>query len=129
MSDYTILNLDELEDMAAKSGRKGYQARFATKPLELRESGLGYQVLEPNHRLSFGHKHEIQEEIFVVLSGSGQVKLNDEIRELKTHDAVRIPKETMRGFEAGPNGLELLIFGAPHTDKNDAILEHDWWKD
>jgi mannose-6-phosphate isomerase-like protein (cupin superfamily) len=127
MPDYTIINLQKLENMAAKFGKKGYEARFATKPLELQDSGLGYQKLEPNHRLDFGHKHEVQEEIFVVLSGSGRVKLDDEIKDIKTMDAIRISKEVMRGFEAGPNGMELLIFGAPHTEKNDAILEHGWW--
>ncbi len=127
MADYTIINLLELENMAAKFGKKGYAARFATKPLGLRESGLGHQKLEPGHRLDFGHKHEVQEEVFVVLSGSGRVKLDDEVKDLKTMDAVRIPKEVMRGFEAGPDGMELLIFGAPHTEKNDAILDHGWW--
>lgn len=129
MADYTIINIEDLENMAAKFGRKGYEARFATKPLELKESGLGHQILEPNHRLGFGHKHEVQEEIFVVLSGSGRVKLNDEVIDIKKMDAIRIPKDTMRGFEAGPDGMELLIFGAPHTEKNDAILDHGWWKD
>jgi uncharacterized cupin superfamily protein len=129
MSDYTIINLKKLENMAAKFGRKGYQARFATKPLGLTESGLGHQILEPNHRLDFGHKHEAQEEIFFVINGSGRVKLDGDIHELKAYDAIRIPKEVMRGFEAGPDGMELLIFGAPHTEKNDAILEHGWWKD
>lgn len=127
MSDYRIINLQDLENMAAKFGREGYEARFATKPLGLKESGLGHQKLEPNHRLDFGHKHEVQEEVFIVLSGSGKVKLDDEIIDIKTMDAIRIPKEVMRGFEAGSDGLELLIFGAPRTDKNDAILDHGWW--
>jgi mannose-6-phosphate isomerase-like protein (cupin superfamily) len=127
MNDHTIINLLDLENMAAKFGKKGYEARFATKPLGLKESGLGHQKLEPGHRLDFGHKHEVQEEVFIVLNGSGRVKLGDEIIDIKKMDAIRIPKDTMRGFEAGPNGLELLIFGAPHTEKNDAILDHSWW--
>ena len=127
MSDYTIINLLDLENMAAKFGRTGYEARFATKPLKLKESGLGHQKLEPNHRLDFGHKHEVQEEIFFVMSGSGKVKLDDEVKDIKAYDTIRIPKEVMRGFEAGPDGMELLIFGAPHTEKNDAILDHGWW--
>lgn len=129
MADYTLINLDELENMAAKFGKKGYEARFATKPLQLEESGLGYQKLEPGHRLDFGHKHEAQEEVFVVLNGSGRAKLNDEIIDVKKMDAIRIPKDTMRGFEAGRDGIELLIFGAPHTDNNDAVLERGWWQD
>ncbi|MGC1176615.1 MAG: cupin domain-containing protein [Candidatus Saccharimonadales bacterium] len=129
MSGYTILNLKDLEDMAAKFGRTGYEARFATKPLGLEKSGLGYQKLQPNHRMDFGHTHDVQEEVFIVVNGSGRVKLDDEVRDLKTWDAVRVPKEVMRGFEAGPDGMELLIFGAPHTEKNDAQLERDWWTD
>lgn len=128
MADYTRINLKDLEDFAAKSGRKGYSARFATKSLGLEESGVGYQTLEPNHRMSFGHKHEAQEEIFVVLSGSGRFKLEDEIIEVTAYDAIRIPHDVMRGYEAGPDGMELLIFGAPRTEQNDAILEHDWWQ-
>jgi mannose-6-phosphate isomerase-like protein (cupin superfamily) len=128
MADYTLINLDELENMAAKFGKTGYEARFATKPLELQESGLGYQKLEPGHRLDFGHKHEVQEEVFIVLSGSGRAKLGEEIIEIKKMDAIRIPKDTMRGFQAGPDGMDLLIVGAPHTEKNDAILERGWWQ-
>ncbi len=129
MADYTILHLDDLEDMAAKFGRKGYEARFATKQLGLQKSGLGYQKLEPNYRMSFGHKHEVQEEIFYVLKGSGKMKLEDDICDVRAGDAVRIPAEVMRGFEAGPDGMELLIFGAPFTEKNDAELVQSWWAD
>lgn len=129
MAGYTRINIKDLENMAAKYGRKGYEARFAGKPLELKESGMGYQKLDPNHRMGFGHKHEVQEEVFVVISGNGKFKLDDEVIDVKAWDAIRIPKDTMRCYVAGAKGMELLIFGAPFTKKNDAQLEQGWWED
>jgi mannose-6-phosphate isomerase-like protein (cupin superfamily) len=65
----------------------------------------------------------------VVVSGSMLAKFDDEIVELKQWDAVRVPKETMRSFEGGPEGAEFIAIGAPNTGPGDANLEHDWWAD
>lgn len=130
MSGYTIKNLKEIEDQAVKFGLSpNLEARFAREPLEFESSGLSYQRFAPNFRAPFGHKHERQEEVYVLLSGSGRIKLDDEVHELKRWDAVRMANGTMRAFEAGPEGAELLAFGAPAIGPNDAEMAQDWWTD
>ena len=132
MAGHTIVNLKEVEDMAPKFGfAPNLEARVATAALDLQKSGLSYQRLAPNFRMPFGHRHKEQEEVYVLVSGSGRVKLDDEIVEVKEWDMVRVPGETMRAFEAGPDGAELLAFGAPNTGppQEDAEMEPGWWND
>jgi mannose-6-phosphate isomerase-like protein (cupin superfamily) len=131
MADYTRVNLKEdVDDQAPNFGlAPNLEARMARVPLELEHSGLSYQRLAPNFRVPFGHKHKTQEEVYVVVSGSVRVKLEDEIVELKQWDAVRVPKETTRGFEAGPDCVEIVAIGAPNTGPGDAVVEQNWWGD
>jgi mannose-6-phosphate isomerase-like protein (cupin superfamily) len=130
MADYTVVNLIEVEDMAPKFGfAPNLESRFARKPLELKQSGLSHYRVAPGFRLPFGHTHSEQEEIYVVLAGSARLKVEDEIVELGEMDAIRVPPGAMRGFEAGPDGAELLAFGAPNTDNEDVEMAEDWWQD
>ena len=124
------MNLKDVEDAAPAYGMSPQmEARFARKPLECEQLSLSYQRLAPGYRVPFGHKHAGQEEIYVLLAGSARVKLEDEVVELRAFDALRVAPETMRGFEAGPEGAELLAFGAPGPDRNDAELVQGWWAD
>ncbi len=132
MTSYTVMNLREVEDAAPKFGLSpGLEARFAKGPLGLEQSGVSLQRLAPRFRTPFGHRHGRQEELYVVVGGSGRAKLGDEIVELRTWDAVRVPPETMRAFEGGPEGIELLAFGAPSTGDLAADAEQapGWWTD
>ncbi len=133
MAGYTIANLKAVEDMAVKGGLSpGVEARFATASLQCERSGLSYQRLAPNVRMPFGHRHGEQEEVYVLVSGSGRVKLEDEVLELRQWDAVRVAPETTRAFEAGPDGAEILAFGAPRTGAgaaSDAEMLPGWWSD
>ena len=126
MSAYGIKNLKEIENSAERFGlAPNLEARFARKALESERSGLSYQRLAPSFRGPFGHRHEQQEETYVVLSGSGRVKLEDGVHELRQWDAVRVAPQTARGFAAGPAGLELLVFGA--GESGDTEMLSDWW--
>ena len=129
MGDYTIKNLrTEIEDSAPKFGlAPDVEARFARGPLESQNLALSYQRLAPNVRTPLGHRHGEQEEVYVVLDGSGRVKLDDDVRDVRQWDAVRVAAETIRCFEAGPDGLTLVVFGAPKTTPNDAELIPGWW--
>ena len=131
MADYTVLNLTrDVPDMGERFGyAPNMEARFARKALGLEQSGISYFKLAPNFRVPFGHRHAEQEEIYLVLSGSARVKLEDDIVELSSMDAVRIPRSTMRGFEAGPEGAEILAFGAPDTDNKDLEMDQAFWPD
>jgi mannose-6-phosphate isomerase-like protein (cupin superfamily) len=128
MAGSEIVNLKELEDSAARFGlAPDVEARFGRGPLGCERSGLSYQRLAPSFRQPFGHRHALQEEIYVVVGGGGRVKIGDEIRELRQWDAVRCAPETIRQFEAGPDGLELIAFGA--GDTGDAEMLDGWWTD
>jgi uncharacterized cupin superfamily protein len=113
---FTHKNLKgDLEDVGSNfDGSPELEFRLATQALELEQSGLGYQHIPPNYRFPYGHMHKRQEEVYLVLGGSGRMKLDDEIVELERWDAVRVPPGTWRGYEAGPDGLELLVIGAPN---------------
>ena len=130
MAGYTVVNPKEVEDQAPKFGfSPGMEARFARVPLELENSGLSHFRLAPGFRQPFGHRHERQEEVYVLVGGSARAKIGDEVVELGAWDAVRVPPETMRALEAGPEGAEILAFGAPNTENRDAEAEPNWWAD
>src|SRR5438094_1226438 len=110
---FTHQNLKQLDDSAVEHGlAPNLEARFARKALESERSGLSYQRLAPNFSQPFGHRHGDQEETYVIVGGSGRMKVDDETIDVVQWDAVRVAPETMRAFEAGGDGLELLAFGA-----------------
>jgi len=130
MSGYTKANLKEdVENVAPKFGMPDeLQARFARGAIEGKTLGLSHMKLEPNFRIPFGHKHEGQEEVYVVVRGSARIKVEDEIVEVGEWDAIRFDKNTMRDVEAGPDGVEYLAFGAGE-DPRDAEMVQGWWSD
>jgi uncharacterized cupin superfamily protein len=124
---YTIKNLGEVEDKAPAFGFAATQeARFAAGDLGAEATGLSHHRVKPGQRQAFGHRHVNAEEIYVVLSGSGRVKLDDEIVELRPLDALRVAPATARAFEAGEHGLEFLAFG-PHV-AGDGEMIQDFWE-
>jgi mannose-6-phosphate isomerase-like protein (cupin superfamily) len=130
MAGYTLQNLKEVEDQAPNFGLSPHlESRMARVPLELENLGISYLRLAPGFRFPFGHTHNVQEEVYVLVNGSARAKLDDEVVELKAWDALRVPKETMRSFEAGTGGAELLAVGAPNTGPGDANVEQGWWSD
>ncbi len=130
MAGYTKLNLKEdVEDQAPKFGMPELEFRMARVPLELESSGVSYMRIEPNFRLPFGHTHNVQEEVYVLVSGSARLKLDDDVIDLKPFDAVRIHRETMRNLEGGPDGAELIAIGAPNTGPGDGPMTQGWWQD
>lgn len=129
MSDYTKVNLREVPDSAPGAGLEGVEARFPKRALGCSVGAVSLQRLAPNRRGPFGHRHGRQEELYVILAGGGRMKLDDEVIELRPWDAVRIAPETMRAFESGPDGLELLAYGAPIAEESDGELVPGWWAD
>jgi uncharacterized cupin superfamily protein len=131
VANYTLVNLKtDVEDQAPKFGfAPNLESRFARRALGLEKSGLSYYRVAPGYRLPFGHNHGEQEEVYLVVSGSARMKLDDEIVELRQWDALRVPGEITRGFEAGADGAEIVAFGAPNTENQDAEMVQDWWTD
>ena len=124
---YTLKQLADVEDSAPKFGYGEVQeARFARRDLEAEQTGVSYHRVKPGKRQGFAHRHERAEEVYVVLSGSGRVKLDDEVIELRRLDALRVAPGVTRAFEGGPEGLELLAFGPHH--EGDGEMVPGWWE-
>jgi mannose-6-phosphate isomerase-like protein (cupin superfamily) len=125
---YTLKRLTDIEDSAPKSGFGDVQeARFAKDAFDTEDTGFSYHRVKARQRQPFAHKHERAEEVYVVLAGSGRVKLDDEIVELQTLDAIRVAPEVTRAFEAGSDGLDLLAFGPRHEGDGEVLM--GWWSD
>jgi uncharacterized cupin superfamily protein len=128
MSEFTKVNLREVEDMAPKFGLSpGLESRFAREPLGLEGMGVSYFRLAPDFRTPFGHRHETQEEVYVVLSGTARLRVGDDTLEMGPLDAVRVAPTAARCLEGGPTGAVVLAVGAPSDDNRDAEVLPGWW--
>ena len=125
---YTIKNLRDTEDKAPAFGLSEVgEAHFPREELGAESTGLAFHVLNPGMRQSFGHRHEQAEEVAVVLAGGGRVRLGEEILEISELDAIRLAPTTPRAFEAGPQGMSLLVFGPHHAGDGETLS--DFWSD
>jgi mannose-6-phosphate isomerase-like protein (cupin superfamily) len=128
---YTVLNLHEVDNQGTNFGidENDYVFRMARVPLGCENSGVSYSRMRAGYRQPFGHKHKRQEEIYIVVSGGGRIKLDDDVVELQPWSAVRIAPDTMRCLEAGPEGVEYIAIGAPNTGPGDGDTVPGWWAD
>ena len=129
MSTYAIVNLKEDVEEALSERAPGIEGRFARKHLDSEHLGVSYLRFSPGVRSTTAHSHREQEEAYVVISGSGQVRLDDEIRELRCWDVVRVNPTTVRAFEAGDDGLELIAIGSDRPDGGDGVFVDPAWID
>ena len=129
MSDYTIENLKEIDNSAGDYG-PDLEARFGRRHLDSEHLGVSYFRYSPGFRAPMGHSHREQEEVYVVVSGSGRIKLDDDILALRPWDVVRVAPSTVRGLEAGPDGLEVIAVGSARPEGGDGVrAAEDWWSD
>jgi mannose-6-phosphate isomerase-like protein (cupin superfamily) len=126
MKGYTIANLKEIEDSSGKRA-PGIEGRFARSHIDSEHLGVSYFRYAPGVRSSLAHSHREQEEVYVVLSGSGRIRLDDEIRELRKWDVVRLSPPTVRAIEAGDGGLEFLAIGSDRPEGGDGIVSETAW--
>ena len=126
---YTKKNLDRVEDSAPKFGYEELEeARFAGQDLDAEATGVALMRVKPGQRQGFAHKHDEAEEVYVVISGSGRIKLDDEIVDVERLDAIRIAPGVTRALEADDEGLEYLAFG-PHHKGDGELIHEGFWDD
>jgi quercetin dioxygenase-like cupin family protein len=122
-----MVNFDELEDIAAARGMTFGEARSPNDQLQMDEIAMSHYRLHPGKRTTFGHRHERAQEFYVVLEGSGRVRLDDEIREIRQGDVIHVAPPVMRAWEAGDDGIVILAAGQ-HFE-NEWELVEDFWTD
>lgn len=113
---YDLVELRELKDDAVAGGfSETLEARFARDALRCERIGLSLQRVKPGVRAPFAHRHSTDEEVYVVVAGSGRAVVEGDLVELRPWSALRVPAGSARSFEAGAGGLEFLAFGT-HTE-------------
>lgn len=125
MPGWTKKNFRDLADRSPADAPM--QWRFARNAVGARELGVSWFTYEPGARMPFGHRHREQEEVYVIVGGSGRVKLDGEIVDVAERDVLRVAPGVMRAFEAGPDGLDLLCVGGSRPDGGDAERDEDFW--
>lgn len=125
---FTIKNLKEVDDAAADRG-DDIEARFARKHLDSEHLGVSYFRYGPGYRAPFGHRHREQEEAYVVVGGSGRVRLDDQTVDLRAWDVLRVAPHVVRSFEGGSDGLELVAIGSDRPEGGDGEMIQDFWTD
>jgi quercetin dioxygenase-like cupin family protein len=128
MTNFSIKNLKEVDDSARDRG-PDIEARFGRKHLDSEHLGVSYFRYGPGFRPPFGHRHREQEEAYVVVGGSGRMRLDDEVIELRQWDAVRVAPGVVRAFEGGPDGLEFIAVGNDRPEGGDGEMVQDFWTD
>jgi mannose-6-phosphate isomerase-like protein (cupin superfamily) len=128
LSGYTKINLKEIEDSAGERS-PDVEARFGRKHLDSDHLGVSYFRYASGYRNGMGHSHREQEEAYVVVGGSGRIKLDDEIVDLQRWDVVRVAPSTVRAIEAGPDGIEVIAIGADRPEGGDGVRAEGFWGD
>ena len=125
MPDWTKTNFDELRDVSPRNAPM--QWRFAREALRSPELGVSRFTYDPGARMPWGHRHRVQEEVYVVVSGSGRAKLDDEVVELSVWDVLRVAPAVVRCFEAGSQGLDVICIGGRKPKEGDTERFEDFW--
>ncbi len=128
MSRFTTVNLLEVEDSVGERA-PGIEGRFARKHLDSRDLGISLFHYGQNLRSPVAHSHREQEEVYVVVAGSGQVLLDGEVHELRQWDVVRVAPEVVRAFAAGADGLDIIAIGGPRPEDGDGVMGSAEWPD
>jgi mannose-6-phosphate isomerase-like protein (cupin superfamily) len=127
MGGFTIKNFNDVPDRTG--GMEGLEARWAREHIDSEHLGVSLFRYSPGFHSQLGHRHRVQEEVYVVISGSGRAKLDDEIVELREWDILRVAPPVIRAFEAGPDGLDVIAIGSNRPKGGDGELIGEWWMD
>jgi quercetin dioxygenase-like cupin family protein len=125
MPNWTKTNFTAVRDVSPPE--VPIQWRFARNALESPELGVSRFTYEPGARMPWGHRHRVQEEVYVVVAGSGRAKLDDEVIEIEAWDALRVAPAVIRSFEAGPDGLDVICIGGRKPEGRDSERFPDFW--
>jgi uncharacterized cupin superfamily protein len=100
-----IVNIAELALQDGGNG-KGFQAKLgrAGPLLGLRRLGCSLTVVPPGKRAWPFHRHHVTDELFYIVSGSGEVRLDDQTQAVRAGDLIASP--------AGAEAHQIINTGA-----------------
>jgi mannose-6-phosphate isomerase-like protein (cupin superfamily) len=128
VGNWTIKPLDEMQDVL---GDYPGEMRMATYEVGAEQVALTYRRMpaQTGGKGSYGHSHKTQEELYLVLSGTLQFKLGDDVVDVPARTAVRIAPEVVRSvWNEGPEDAELVIASVRVADaREDTLLTEDFW--
>jgi quercetin dioxygenase-like cupin family protein len=128
MPGWSVKHLEEAPDV---SGDYPGEMRFLTEHLGNEQVALTWRRMPAGSggKGSYGHHHKTQEEVYFVVSGKLEFKLEDEVIEVGKGTAVRIAPEVVRSvWNDGPEDAVLLMM-SPKVDDLRAEVETvpDFW--
>jgi quercetin dioxygenase-like cupin family protein len=132
---HTQINLADVDDAAPGNGFGArWEARVARDDLEAEQTGLTYFRLRPGKRSPFAHRHRNAEEVYLILGGTGRVKLDDEISEVRPLDAIRVAptrhersRPAPRAWSSSPSALIASPTANPSTTPGWSDLSGERW--
>ena len=128
MANWTVKPLDDMPDVL---GDYPGEMRMATYEVGAQQVALTYRRMpsQTGGKGSYGHAHRTQEEVYLVLSGTLQFKLDDEVLDVPARTAVRVAPEVVRSvWNEGPEDVELVIASIRIDDpREDVTLTDDFW--
>jgi mannose-6-phosphate isomerase-like protein (cupin superfamily) len=132
MADYSVVRVADATDMAGDVGMDPdhFEIRFLREPLQLDNFAVTFERFGAGYRPPRGHRHKVQEEVYFLVSGRAQVKLNDDVIEIEPWTAVRVPPGTARAFRAsGDADAVFVTIAAPQAGFDDVEFIQDFWTD
>ena len=129
MPGYTVRRLDEVTNIF--EGNYPGEMRMITYQIDAEQVAITYRRM-PQHtggKGSYGHRHKEQEEIYYVISGQLQFKLEDDVLDLPAGTAVRVAPEVARSvWNDEPEDAELMIVSKKIADpQGDSVQVPDFW--
>ena len=123
---FAIVNLLDGVANSVGDGFPGVEGHFGRRHLDSEHLGVSFFRYAPGVRATLAHHHREQEEAYVVVGGSGRMRLDDDIVDVQGWDVVRVAPDVVRGVEGGPAGLEIIAIGADRPADGDGELVRDW---
>ncbi|HMC06461.1 MAG TPA: cupin domain-containing protein [Solirubrobacterales bacterium] len=133
MSECRVVKREEVADWMAEYPGFGEMRSF-TDALGAEEVAFTWRLMPSGTggKGSYGHRHKDQEEIYFVVRGNVQFKLDDEVVDAGPQTAVRVPTHVFRSVHNdGPDEAELIICSKCATgDEAEAEqTDADFWPD
>jgi len=128
VGNWTIKALDEMDDVLGDYPGEMYLATYA---IGCEQVALTHRRMPPQTggKGGYGHSHKTQEEVYLVLSGTLQFKLDDDVIDVPARTAVRIAPEVVRSvWNEGPDDVEIVIASVKIDDpRADGVIVQDFW--